>query len=219
MQRTRRCFLASGCSPRRQQRKVAEGSPQGEPIGHALVAVRHKRRRRAVTYCRVRAPRPARPGRVPQCRPPMGLVSRDQGARRKSMLEHRRRRATQRSATTPIGPKGCGGMAPPSSLLLLDDGGTSPSSQRLESGPMAHATDDAGGHGRASGPKTPLGTAPRRPATKPGEICGLASSSLRIIGSILDQEAASPSLPTGYPPVRPAKGRTSNQGKVCLRCS
>jgi len=191
MQRTRRCFLASGCSPRRQQRKVAEGSPQGEPIGHALVAVRHKRRRRAVTYCRVRAPRPARPGRVPQCRPPMGLVSRDQGARRKSMPEHRRRRATQRS----------------------------PSSRRLESGPMAHATDDAGGPGRASGPKTPLGTAPRRPATKPGEICGLASSSLRIIGSILDQEAASPSLPTGYLPVRPAKGRTSNQGKVCLRCS
>jgi len=29
---------------------VAEGSPPGEPIGHALMAVRHKRRRRAVTY-------------------------------------------------------------------------------------------------------------------------------------------------------------------------
>jgi len=48
--RTQRCFLASGCSPRRQQRRVAESSPPGEPIGHALVAVRHKRRRRAVTY-------------------------------------------------------------------------------------------------------------------------------------------------------------------------
>jgi len=47
-------------------------------------------------------------GRVPQCRPPMGLVSRDQGARRKSMPVHRRRQATQRSATTPIGPKGYG---------------------------------------------------------------------------------------------------------------
>ena len=66
------------------------------------------------------------------------------------MPEHRRRRATQRSATTPIGPKGCGGMAPSSSLPLLGDGGTSPSSRRLESGPMAHATDDAGGPGRAS---------------------------------------------------------------------
>jgi len=31
-------FLASGCSPHRQQRRVAEGSPPGEPIGHALVA-------------------------------------------------------------------------------------------------------------------------------------------------------------------------------------
>jgi len=66
------------------------------------------------------------------------------------MPEHRRRRATQRSATTPIGPKGCGGMAPSSSLPLLGDGGTSPSSRRLEYGPMAHATDDAGGPGRAS---------------------------------------------------------------------
>jgi hypothetical protein len=78
------------------------------------------------------------------------------------MPEHRRRRATQRSATTPIGPKGCGGMAPSFSLLLLGDGGTSPSSRRLESGTMAHATDDAGGPGRASRSKTPLGTAPRR---------------------------------------------------------
>jgi len=50
MRRAQRCFLASGCSPRRQQRNVSEGSPPGEPIGHALVAVRHKRRRRAVTY-------------------------------------------------------------------------------------------------------------------------------------------------------------------------
>ncbi|MFV2074064.1 MAG: hypothetical protein ACC742_15640, partial [Thermoanaerobaculales bacterium] len=50
MHHTQRCFLASGCSPRRQQREVAEGSPEGEPIGHALMTVRHKRRRRAVTY-------------------------------------------------------------------------------------------------------------------------------------------------------------------------
>ena len=28
------------------------------------------------------------------------------------MPEHLRRRATKRSAATPIGPKGCGGMAP-----------------------------------------------------------------------------------------------------------
>jgi len=66
------------------------------------------------------------------------------------MPEHRRRRATTRSATTPVGPKGCGGMAPASSLPLLGDGGTSPSSRRLESGPMAHATDGAGDPGRTS---------------------------------------------------------------------
>jgi len=54
MYHTQRRFLPSGCSPRRQQRSVAEGSPPGEPIGHALVVVRHKRRRRAVTYCQVR---------------------------------------------------------------------------------------------------------------------------------------------------------------------
>ncbi len=103
------------------------------------------------------------------------------------MPEHLRRRATQRSATTPIGPKGCGGMSPPSSLPLLGAGGTSPSSRRLESGPMAHATGDAGGPGRASqgaervlevrraprGEKTPLGVMHRRPQQKAGEICGL----------------------------------------------
>ena len=66
------------------------------------------------------------------------------------MPEHRRRRATQRSAATPIGPKGCGGMAPSSSLPLLGDGGTSPSSRRLEYGPMAHATEDTGAPGRTS---------------------------------------------------------------------
>ncbi len=44
-----RAFHKSCSSPRRQQREVAEGSPEGEPIGHALVAVRHKRRTRAVT--------------------------------------------------------------------------------------------------------------------------------------------------------------------------
>jgi len=66
------------------------------------------------------------------------------------MPEHRRRRATTRSATTPIGLEGCGGMAPSSSLPLLGDGRTSPSSRRLESGSMARATDDAGGAGRAS---------------------------------------------------------------------
>jgi len=91
-----------------------------------------------------------RSGRCPQCRPPMGLASGSRGARRKSMPEHLRRRATKRSAATPIGPEGCGGMAPSSSLPLLGDGGTSPSSRRLESGTMAHATDDAGGPGRAS---------------------------------------------------------------------
>jgi len=93
------------------------------------------------------------------------------------MPEHRRRRATKKSATTPIGPKGCGGIAPASSLPLLGDGGTSPSSRRLESGPMAHATDDAGGSGRDSqgaecvlevrraprGEKTPLGEVHRWP--------------------------------------------------------
>ena len=58
MHPTQLCFLTSGCSPRRQQRNVTEGSPQGEPIGHALMAVRHKRQGRAVTYCKVQgAPR------------------------------------------------------------------------------------------------------------------------------------------------------------------
>ena len=60
MHPTQTCFLTSGCSPRRQQRIVAEDSLQGEPIGHALMAVRHKRRRRAVTYCKVRLRAPRR---------------------------------------------------------------------------------------------------------------------------------------------------------------
>jgi len=47
-----------------------------------------------------------------------------------SMPEHRRRRATKRSAAIPIGPKGFGGMAPSSSLPLVGDGATSPSSRR-----------------------------------------------------------------------------------------
>ena len=103
------------------------------------------------------------------------------------MPEHRRQRATKRSAATPIGPKGCGAMTPSSSLTLLGDGETSPSSRHLEYGAMALATDDAGGCGRASqgaervlavrraprGEKTPLGTVHRRPQQKVGEICGL----------------------------------------------
>ncbi len=39
------------------------------------------------------------------------------------MPEHLRRRATKRSATTLIGPKGGGGMVPASSLSLLGDEG------------------------------------------------------------------------------------------------
>ncbi len=39
---------------------MTEGSPQGEPTGHALMAVRHKLLRRAVTYCRVRLRAPRR---------------------------------------------------------------------------------------------------------------------------------------------------------------
>ncbi|MEE8385044.1 MAG: hypothetical protein V3S01_03930, partial [Dehalococcoidia bacterium] len=53
-----------------------------------------------------------------------------------------RRGATQKSAATPIGPQGCGGMGPSSSFPLLDDTLASPASRRLEYGPMALATDD-----------------------------------------------------------------------------
>jgi len=127
----------------------------------------------------------ARPG------PPVPSADGARGPRSRreeeSMPEHRRRRATQRSATTPFGPKGCGGMAPSSSLPFLGDGRTSPSSRHLEYGPMAHATDDAGGPGRTSqgadsyltvrgaprGEKTPLGAMYRRPQPEAGEICGL----------------------------------------------
>ena len=90
------------------------------------------------------------------------------------MPEHRRRRATQRSATTPIGPKGCGGMTPSSSLPLLGDGGTSPSSRRLESGPMARATDRCWGASTGSlKSKTLLDTALDRPRDEIGEKSGL----------------------------------------------
>jgi hypothetical protein len=85
------------------------------------------------------------------------------------MPEHRRRRATQRSGTTPIGPKGCGGMAPSSSC-------------RLESGPMAHATDDAGDPGRTSTGRVRLldGTwsTPRRANT-----AGCGASSAAVVTS------------------------------------
>ena len=135
--------------------------------------------RRTVKYDS--APREARP------EPPVPSAdgAREPRSRREeeSMPEHRRRRATKRSAAIPIGPKGCGGMAPSSSLPLLGDGETSPSSRRLEYGAMALATDDAGGSGRASqgaecvltvrraprGEKTPLGTVHRRPQPEAGE--------------------------------------------------
>ena len=71
------------------------------------------------------------------------------------MPEHLRRRATKRSAATPIGPEGCGGMGPSSSLLRLGDGTTSPLTQRLESGPMARTTAGTGVSGRASRPVVP----------------------------------------------------------------
>ena len=65
----------------------------------------------------------------PEARPeppvPTAAGAREPRSRREeeSMPEHRRRRATKRQAATPIGPKGCGAMAPPSSLPLLGDGG------------------------------------------------------------------------------------------------
>ncbi|MEE8060415.1 MAG: hypothetical protein V3T16_01235, partial [Gemmatimonadales bacterium] len=61
-----------------------------------------------------------------------------------------RRGATRKSAATPIGPQGCGGMGPSFSLPLLDDALASPASRRLEYGPMALATDDTRLSGRAS---------------------------------------------------------------------
>ena len=48
-------------------------------------------------------------------------------------------------AHNPIGPKGCGGIGPASSLPFLEDGGASTSSRRLESEPMALATGGIGG--------------------------------------------------------------------------
>jgi len=60
------------------------------------------------------------------------------------------RRQLPATATSRFQRRVVGGMTPSSSLPLLGDGGTSPSSRRLESGPMTHAKDDAGGPGRAS---------------------------------------------------------------------
>ena len=99
MHRTQRCFLASGCSSRRQQRDVAEGSPSGEPIGHALVAVRHKRRRRAVTYFEYALRAPSRPGRGPQRRPLRAPWVRIRGAATTAMFLHRRGAATKKAGT------------------------------------------------------------------------------------------------------------------------
>ena len=131
----------------------------------------------------------------PEARPEPPVPSAD-GAREprsrreeESMPEHRRRRATKRSAAIPIGPKGCGAMAPSSLLPLLGDGETSRSSRRLESEAMALATDDAGGFGRASwgaesyltvrraprSEKIPRGAVHRRPQLEAGEKCGLGT--------------------------------------------
>ena len=97
------------------------------------------------------------------------------------MPEHLRRRATKRSAATPIGPQGCGSMAPSSSLPLLGDGGTSPSLRRLESGTMAHATDDAGGPGRASqGAERVLDSTSSTPSRENTAGCG---ASVAVAGS------------------------------------
>jgi hypothetical protein len=163
-------FSPAFCCGRRCAAPSSAFSPRGAPAHAGPFGASCLRQDRPAGRCVMslrtvkHASAPWRSGRSPQYRPPMGLVSRGQGARRKSMPEHLRRRATTRSATTPIGPKGCGGMGPASSLLLLGDGGTSLSSRRLESGPMARATDRCW---RAlTGPlrsKTRLGTAPRRP--------------------------------------------------------
>ena len=53
-----------------------------------------------------------------------------------SMPSHRRRRTTKRSSVTPFRPKGWGGTAPISSLLLLDDGNAS-TRRRASSQPNA----------------------------------------------------------------------------------
>jgi hypothetical protein len=78
----------------------------------------------------------------------------------------------------PIGPKGCGGVAPSSSLPLLGDGRTSPSSRLLEFGPTAPATDGTGGPGQdlvgRGGVPDCTSSTPRRanPVFSPGIYCG-----------------------------------------------
>jgi len=146
MQRAQRCFLASGCSPRRRQRRVAEGSPPGEPIGHALAAVRHKRRRRAVTYRKyaLRAPR------RPQRRPLRAPWSRILGAATTAMSLHRRGTATTKTGPCRRNPLGRWGSRPISALLVVDDARASTPPRALTSArePLrAPQVENPTGHG------------------------------------------------------------------------
>jgi len=111
----------------------------------------------------VRAPRPARPGRGPQRRPLRAPWLRIQGAATTAMSLHRRGEATKKAGSCRRNPSGRRGSWPISALLVVDDARASTSSSRLDLDSRDPSADGTGGSGRASGSKTPLGTAPRRP--------------------------------------------------------
>jgi hypothetical protein len=126
------------------------------------------------TYCRVRAPRPTRPGRRPQRRPLRAPWTRILGAATTAMFLHRRGAATTKAGPCRRNPLGRWGSRPISALLVVDDARASTPPRALTSAREPHRRTALGT------PAGPLGRKPRWAqhlaalATKPGEICGLA---------------------------------------------
>ena len=137
------------------------------------------------TYCRVRAPRPTRPGRRPQRRPLRAPWTRILGAATTAMFLHRRGAATTKTGTCRRNPLGRWGSRPISALLVVDDARASTPPRALTSARESQRRTALGA------PAGPLGRKPRWArhlaalATKPGEKSRLAM--LEIVAVIRRQ--------------------------------
>jgi hypothetical protein len=114
------------------------------------------------TYCQVRV-------RALKARPespaPSADRTREPRSRREEEVDARASSTTSNAeiGRAPYRPEGLRRHGPVFFVAAPRRCRTSPSSRRLESRPMAHATDDAGDSGRALRSQTPLGTSPHRP--------------------------------------------------------
>ena len=118
-------------------------------------------------------PRPARPGRSPQCRPLRAPWPRILGAGTMAMSPHRRGAATTKTGPWRRNPPGRWGSRPISSLLVVDDARASTPPRALTSAREPHRRTALGAAAGSLGRKQHISQHLAALATGRGEKCRL----------------------------------------------